>query len=204
MAAVGMVRHYLPEMPDNYTDITYLIFREIVIGAFIGIFPQMLMAALDFAGSIMGHSVGFSNAQTFDPTMNTQSTIISSFLSLLAFTLIMILDLHHTMIAGVIESYFIFQVGQPLPFGDFADFLRQYLSKSFHIGFQIAAPFFLLSVIFNVGTGVISRLMPQLHILFIMMPLQIYLGLGLLFIGLPICMGAFLMYFDQSIFSLFR
>ncbi len=202
MAAVGVVKVYLPEMPEKPFDLFYLIFREVAIGAFIGLFPQFLMAALDFAGSIMGFSVGFSNAQTFDPTMNTQSTIISSFLSFLAFTLIMVLDLHHVMIAGIFDSYTLFPAGEPLPIADFADFFRQYLNKSFHIGFQIAAPFFLLSVIFNVGTGVISRLMPQLHILFIMMPLQIYMGLGLLFLALPVCLMAFMRYFENSLFSI--
>ncbi len=204
MASMGLVKIYLPAMPDNLIDLSYLIFREVAIGAFIGLFPQFIMAALDFAGSIMGHSVGFSNAQAFDPTMNTQSTVISSFLSFIAFTLIVVMDLHHTMIVGVMESYTLFPAGEPLMFGDFADFLRKYLNKSFHIGFQIAAPFFLMSVIFNVGTGVISRLMPQLHVLFIMMPLQVYLGIGLLFLALPICMMAFMLYFEQSLYSIFR
>ncbi len=202
MAAIGMVRTYLPAMPDNILDLFYLIFREIAIGAFIGIFPQILMAALDFAGSIMGFSIGFSNAQSFDPTMNTQSNIIATFLSFMAFTLILVLDLHHLMIAGIIDSYSLFPAGEPLPVGDFADFLRQYLNKSFYIGFQIAAPFFLMAVIFNVGTGVISRLMPQLQVLFIMMPLQVYLGIGLLFIALPILFSVFIMYFEESLLSL--
>ncbi len=202
MAAAGLVKVHLPEMPDSNMEMAYLIFREVVIGAIIGLFPVFLMAAIDFAGSIFGYSVGFSNAQAFDPTMNTQTTIITSFLSLMVFTLIMVLDLHHVMIAGIIDSYTLFPPGEPLPWGDFSEFHRKYLNKSFYIGFQVAAPFFLMSVIFNVGTGVISRLMPQLQILFIMMPLQVYLGLGLLLLALPICLSVFLSYFENSLFSI--
>ena len=201
---VAMVQEAIPPLPASVIELFLLIFKEVVIGIVIGLFPQFLMVALDFAGSMMGHSVGFSNASAFDPTSNTQSTVIGSFLSLLGLILILSMDLHHLMLAGLFDSYRLFVPGQPLPWGDFTSFFSMYLAKSFLIGFQISAPFFLLAILFNVGTGVISRLMPRLQILFIMMPVQVYLGLALLFLALPVCMALYMSYFEESIVILLQ
>ncbi|HLJ20872.1 MAG TPA: flagellar biosynthetic protein FliR, partial [Stellaceae bacterium] len=48
---------------------------------------------------------------------------------------------------------------------------------SFKIGVEMAAPFMIVGTIFYVGVGLISRLTPQLQILFVIQPLQIVAGL---------------------------
>lgn len=53
-------------------------------------------------------------------------------------------------------------------------------------------------IVFYTGMGLVSRLMPQLNIFFLSLPLQIYLGAGLLFITMPIMILWFMRYFDDS------
>ena len=67
------------------------------------------------------------------------------------------------------------------------------------MGFKIGSPFIAFTVIFYVGMGLVSRLMPQLNIFFLSLPLQIYLGLGLLFITVPIMIIWFTKYFEDGI-----
>ena len=58
-----------------------------------------------------------------------------------------------------------------------------------------------MMIVLYSAMGVTSRLMPQLNILFIMLPVQIYLGLGLLMTCLPLMMIWFLRYFEEQIKS---
>ena len=41
---------------------------------------------------------------------------------------------------------------------------------------QLSAPFLVFGLMFNIGLGVLSRLMPQMQVFFVGMPLSILLG----------------------------
>src|SRR3712207_8466856 len=45
---------------------------------------------------------------------------------------------------------------------------------------QLAAPFIAFGILFNLGLGVLSRLMPQLQVFFLAMPAAILIGMAVL------------------------
>ena len=190
-------------MPTGAIDetIRFCLF-EICYGLFLGLMMQIMFQAINLAGNLAGQATGFSNAQVFDPNFQTQSIVIESFLSLVAIVFIFVTDLHHLMFGAVIESYRVFPFGGNLPTGDMAKFLTKSLNESFSIGFKIGSPFVAFTLIFYSGMGLISRLMPQLNIFFLSLPLQIYLGLGVLFLTLPIMILWFTKYFESELYHL--
>ena len=103
------------------------------------------------------------------------------------------------MISAVVDSYHLFPVGASLPWGDFANQLSSSLNASFIMGFKIGSPFVAFTIVFYTGMGLVSRLMPQLNIFFLSLPLQIYLGLGLLFITTPMIILWFIRYYDEGL-----
>ncbi len=199
LVLVPFLSSYLPPAPADFLDFLKLALFEITYGIFIGVFMQMLYSALSMVGNFAGQAIGFSNAQIFDPTFQTQSIVLETFLSIIALTVIFITDLHHLMLSAVVDSYRLFPVGMPLPLSDFSDFLSQTANESFIIGFKIASPFIAFSIVFYVGMGLISRLMPQLNIFFLSLPLQIYLGLGLLFITTPMMILWFAKFYENGL-----
>ncbi|HVK81475.1 MAG TPA: flagellar biosynthetic protein FliR, partial [Verrucomicrobiae bacterium] len=92
--------------------------------------------------------------------------------------------LHHMFLRGVVGSYDLIALGAPPPVGDAADLALQTASTSFRVGFQIAMPVVAAGLIFRVGLGVLSRLIPQIQVFFIIMPLQILGGLVVFALGL--------------------
>ncbi len=189
----------LPPIPQNFADILQMLLFEITYGIFIGIFMQILMAAINLAGNLIGQAIGFSNAQMFDPAFQQQSIIIDSFLTIVALTLIFITNLHHLMLSAVIESYNLLPAGSALPTDDMAQTISKTLTQSFLIGFKLGSPFIAFTIVFYVGMGLLSRLMPQLNIFFLSMPLQIYLGIGLIFITLPVIIIWFIKYYEDGL-----
>lgn len=189
----------LPPIPQNFADILQMLLFEITYGIFIGIFMQILMAAINLAGNLIGQAIGFSNAQMFDPAFQQQSIIIDSFLTIVALTLIFVTNLHHLMLSAVIESYHLLPAGSPLPTDDMAQTISKTLTQSFLIGFKLGSPFIAFTIVFYVGMGLLSRLMPQLNIFFLSMPLQIYLGIGLIFITLPVIIIWFIKYYEDGL-----
>lgn len=194
----------LPSIPAQFAPAFQMLLTEITYGVFLGIFMQMLYSALNLAGNITGQAIGFANAQMFDPAFQQQSIVVDTFLSIVALTIIFITDLHHLMLSAVVDSYSLFPIGSSLPVADFSNSLSQTLNQSFIMGFKIGSPFVAFTIVFYVGMGLVSRLMPQLNIFFLSLPLQIYLGLGLLFITIPIMILWFTKYYEEGLEQLLR
>ena len=187
----------IPALPDSAMALFLLIFGEAFIGLFIGSVARILMAALSIGGMIIATVSGLANALTNDPTAAQQGSIAGSFLSTLALLIIIILDLHHLLLRGVIESYTLFVPGQSLLVGDISQMITRVVAKAFLLGFQIASPFVAVGLIFNLGLGLLSRLMPQMQVFFIAIPLQILIGMGILMIALPMLLGWFITGFEE-------
>lgn len=194
-----LVSPLLPSMPLSALDLFLVLFKEITVGFFLGIFMFFLTASIEVAGHNVSMAIGLSNATAFDPTLNVQSTVITSFLSLLGLTIIAATGTHLLMIRGVIDSYIVFTPEASLPVGDMSKLLVETLASTFRVGIQISSPFIVFSIILQTGMGLLARLMPQLNILFLVMPAQIYLGAGLIMIALPVMMAWFMRYVDDSV-----
>ncbi len=195
---IPVVSKFLPQAPNGFDTLLQYILQEITIGVFLAIIIQTIFSSLSLAGNIAGQAIGFSNAQNFNPATQNQSIIIESFLGVTALTVIFMANLHHLMLNAVIDTYHLFPVGQTLPWGDFANQMSQTVNGAFIAGFKLGAPFIAFNIVFYTGMGLVSRLMPQLNIFFLSLPLQIYLGAGLLFITMPIMILWFMRYFDDS------
>ena len=200
LVAMPLLTPMIPPEPKEFSTIIQYILNEISIGIFLGMIMQFLFFALNLAGSIASQAIGFSNAQIFDPTFQNQTMLIETFLSIIAITVVFIMDIHHLMLEAIIDSYYLFVPGRALPWHDLASHMTETVTKSFTFGFKIGSPFIAFTIIFYSGIGLVSRLMPQLNIFFLSLPLQIYLGIGLLFITAPIMLSVFLGYFDEGLY----
>lgn len=167
----------LPVMPESVIILFILLFGEIVIGLLLGLLARLLVTAMDVAGVVVSFSMSLANAQAFNPAMAAQGSLVGGFLTMLALVLIFVADLHHLMIMAIVDSYSLFPVGEIPPMGDAADLMARMVARAFVIGAQIAAPFVAISLVFYLGMGLLARLMPQVQIFFIAIPIQIILGL---------------------------
>ena len=202
LISLPLVQHYLPNQPESAAELVKLIFFEVVMGALIGTVIQMVMTALNLAGMVISRSAGLMNAFVDDPISNSQSAIVISLLNVMAVVLIFSSGLHGFMIMAIVDSYSLISPNEPFLMGDLLNTVVTVLNKSFHIGLQIASPFLMYALVFQVTMGVMSRLSPQMNIFFVALPLQILLGFALLTIALPAMMLVFLNFFDSNLHSL--
>jgi flagellar biosynthetic protein FliR len=190
----------LPGLPADFVATLVLLFHEIAVGLILGAISRITVMGTQVAGSVIAFQTGLSVAQSADPTNGgIQGAIIGSFLSFLGITLIFATDLHHVALAAIHDSYVIFSPTTPLMFDDAAQMAIQTVSGAFVIGVQMSAPFIVFGLVFYLGIGILSRLMPQLQVFFIAMPATISVGLILLAILLAMIMGWYLMHFENEL-----
>jgi flagellar biosynthesis protein FliR len=169
---------------------------EILIGIVLGATARVTLAALQVAGSVIAQQLGLGFATSVDPTtQGQQGVLIGNFLTLLGVTMLFATDSHHLIIAALNDSYAIFSPGELVPSGDVAALATRAFSAAFKIGMQLSAPFLVFGLVFNIGLGVLARLMPQMQVYFVGVPLSIMAGFLIFAVVLAAMMGSFLDYF---------
>ncbi len=168
---------------------------EILIGIVLGATARVTLAALQVAGAVIAQQLGLGFVTTVDPTQGQQGVLIGNFLTLLGVTMLFATDSHYLVIAALNDSYRIFSPGEVVPSGDVAELATRAFTAAFKIGMQLAAPFLVFGLVFNIGLGVLARLMPQMQVYFVGVPLSILSGFLIFGVVLAAMMGTFLDYF---------
>jgi len=180
--------------PAALAPATVMLIEEILIGAVLGLTARLTISALDVAGSVIAQQLGLGFVTAIDPTQGEQEAIVGNFLTMLGLTLIFATNMHYLVIAALNDSYNVFAPGEVLGTGDVAALVTRTVAGAFRIGIQLSAPFLAFGLLFNIGLGVLSRLMPQMQVFFVALPLSILIGLLFLLLGLGAMMGFFLDY----------
>jgi len=194
----------LPVLPESFLSTGLLIIGEVMIGLMIGGVARVILSALHVGGSVIAFQTGLAASQTFDPSQGVQAAIVASFLTLLGVVMIFATDSHLLILKAISNSYILFPPGHLPPVGDFAQLAIKEVSSSFALGIQISAPFIVYGLVFYIGLGLIARLMPQLQVFFIAMPLNIFLGFVLLLFLVSGIMMWFIQHFQDGLMPFLR
>lgn len=172
-----LVAPHLPNPVPTTAVLFVMITMEFIIGLFIGTVARVFIAALDTAGMVISMASGLGNAQLFNPAFSGQGSLIGAMLSVTGVVLLFATNMHHLLFFGLMESYEMFPVGTIPDTGSMAEVMARAISASFMIGVQIAMPFMVISMMVYIGMGVLTRLMPQIQVFLLALPLQIMLSL---------------------------
>lgn len=190
----------MPALPGDSMAVIGLVFHELAIGLMLGAIVRVTVMSTQVAGAIVAFQSGLSTAQSADPTQaGIQGAVFGSFLSFVGVTLIFATNLHHVALAAIYDSYMVFTVESPLMFDDAAQLMIKTVSHAFIIGVQMSAPFIVFGLVFNLGAGILARLMPQMQVFFVLMPANIIGGLILFALLLTMMMGWYLSAFEEHL-----
>src|ERR1700674_5625609 len=186
---------YHVDIEASMMPLLVLMIHEILIGIVLGATARVTLAALQVAGSVIAQQMGLGFVTAVDPTQGQQGLLVGNFLTLLGLTLLFATDSHYLVIAALNESYAVFSPGETLPSGDVAALATRAFAAAFRIGMQLSAPFLVFGLVFNIGLGVLARLMPQMQVYFVGVPLAILAGFLIFALVIAAMMGTFLDYF---------
>jgi len=194
VALTPVVASAYPSLPLGIGPMAGSLIAEIFTGVFIGLIARIFMSALQVAGTVIAFQSGLAFAMNVDPSQGTQGAIIGNYLVVLGTAMIFATNTHHLMLTALHDSYVLFPPGASFPTTDFLAVAIESMSKAFGLGMQLATPFIVFSLIFYLGIGIISKLIPQVQIFFVAMPANILVGFILLLLMLSALM---LWFFDH-------
>lgn len=167
----------LPNPVPGPLGLSVLMAMEFITGLLIGTVARILMSALDTAGMVISTTSGLGNAQLFNPAFATQGSLIGSFLTTTGVLVFFAANMHHLLFYALVGSYELFPVGGIVDTGGMAEMISRAVNAAFLIGVQLASPFLVISMMIYIGMGVLSRLMPQVQVFLLALPIQIVVSL---------------------------
>lgn len=174
----------LPQMPSDVFTLALLAFSEVMVGLTLAFITQIIFAAVEFSGQIIGMQMGLTISSILDPTQGTQTQIMSVVQTLFATLMFLSLNIHHLFIRAIIDSFRVIPLGGWRLSGELLNFLVMRTADIFIIGIRLAAPVMVALLLTTVALGVMSRAFPQMNIFMVSMPLNV--GLGLVILGMTL------------------
>jgi len=163
-------------------EIALLIIKELFIGFSLGLLVNIFISALSYAAEIISYFMGLTVVNVFDPTFG-QISVLNRFFILLFYFIFFVTDSYQYVLGSIIMSF------QYIPLDNFYineniwQFIIEKSSYIFMMGFQIAFPFALILFLINVALALVNRLIPQINVFIVGLPLQIFVGLATLAFG---------------------
>ncbi|WP_037228254.1 flagellar biosynthetic protein FliR [Roseobacter sp. GAI101] len=182
-------------------DLLWLIFSETVNGLLLGIGVRLFILALQTTGSIAAQSTSLS--QILGGAAVEPIPAMGYILVFAALALAVTAGLHVKAASLLIYSYDTLPMGQfPNP-SDLSEWGLAQTSHAMSLAFTLAAPFVILSLLYNLALGAINKAMPQLMVAFVGAPVITAGGLFILCIASPLLLGTWLSALDQYLINPF-
>lgn len=180
MLLLPLIQPVLPaEVPGPFATLA-IVFAEGVTGAWIGWLARLFMLALPLAGQVAASMLGLTNVLQPDVTLGPQTSSLAKLFGAAAPVLLFASGMHSLPIAAMAGSFALVPPGHLLPAGDAVQMAIGAVAGCFALAVQFASPFILAGVVWQLGMGMLSRLVPQLQVYFAAMPGQILGGFILL------------------------
>lgn len=182
-------------LPVDGVGLTVMVAKETIIGLALGFAVSIVFSAVQVGASFIDTTMGFSMANIIDPLNNTQASVFGSFYSLVATLSFLAIEGHHWMIAGFARSFTIISVDQMPRFDRMLDNAQVIFVQLFVMAFQIAAPVIVTLLVVDVVLGVVARVVPQMNVFFVGIPLKVGVGMLAIIVALP----AFVNFFEGRV-----
>lgn len=169
---------------DSWTLILNCI-AEVATGLTLGYITNLCFTAVSIAGNYLDMQAGFSMISMFDPTTSTNVTLIEKIFSMTATALFFAINGHHILIKAIINSFDRVSIGKFILNENTIMVVVKTFSEFFTIGMRIAIPITLVLVFTDLVLGMVARIIPQLNVMVLGLPIKILVSLGFISLTLP-------------------
>lgn len=189
MVVLPSIGVFAEPLPDDFLQYALMGAGETLIGMMMGFVMTLVFSAIQIAGQIIDMQSGFALINVFNPALESQVPVFGFFLFLVAALLLLAVDGHHLMIRYLAATF------DSIPPGNFVvrpELLHEVSSWGrvmFVDGLVIAAPVAASLTLAYVVLGILSRVVPQIHLFVVGFPMTIALSLVMVALFMPLYVG---------------
>jgi flagellar biosynthetic protein FliR len=167
----------VPFSAQAYSNPGLILPTEFLIGLLLTMGIRIAFAGLHLGGQLISNHLGFSMVQSIDPQTENRSTLMSGYVTLIGYVMLLAANQHYMMFRALAESYKAFPIGGSITLNQWFGTLTQVSAELFMIGWKIALPIFVITFVLELTVGFISRIQPQINTMVITAPMKLLVGL---------------------------
>lgn len=171
-------------VPPGLAGLTLPLLGEAAFGALLGLALHLAFAALAMAGRLLDLQMGFGMAAVLDPVTRTNVPVMGVALTMLGLAVFFGVEGHQALLRGLVSTTQWVPPGNVWRLPDPA-FLARAMGAMFSLAVVVMAPALFLLLLTEVVLSFTSRVLPQMNVLFIGMPVKALVGLSTLAIAAP-------------------
>lgn len=168
-------------VPTNMPTLMVYMLKEFMVGYLIGFVANFLFVGVRMAGQFISVQMGLSIANAMDPSSGEQTPVIGQIYTYMLTIIFLLLGAHQWLFLGLHRSFVTIAPGLEFLFS--ASLVEQILKMSaemFVIAVSLALPIFCVLFIKDVLLGVVAKMIPNMNIFMVAMPLKVLIGVFLL------------------------
>lgn len=166
-----------------------LLAGEATYGLALGLIAVLLFSVVKLGGHFVERQMGFTMAHIMDPLTNEEGKPLGNLLEMIFVLLFLGVNGHHLFLLVISKSYEAFPAGTVPTIGVLTGGVVSAGSAMLVASLRLAAPILAAFLVLMVTLALLARLIPEMNILFISMPMRMAMGLTMTAMFLPFVNG---------------
>lgn len=168
-----------------------LVGREILFGSLIGLGANILFESFSLAGGLIARQLGMAIANVMDPSSQQQQPVYSQFWFLVMVAFLFVTNAHHLLIVTLYDNFSLL----PLGLGGFpasaGESVVRTMSSALLYAVKLSLPAMIFLLLLDTAFAFLARVMPQMNVFFVTLPLKIGIGYLVMIISIDIFQSLF-------------
>lgn len=160
--------------------------RELALGALLGFAAMLLFYAVHWMSDLVDFSLGFGFAYLADPFTQERAAVVGRVTGLALVVLFLCVDGLHALVRVLAASFQLV----PVASAQFAPALASQIAQSWTaatvLALQLLLPPLAAAWLIDFASGLVGRVLPQMNVFLVTMPVKIVAGLLALLAALPV------------------
>lgn len=174
------------QAPTEYSIISVVTMGigEVFIGLTIGLCVTILVTAAEIAGMTVAQQAGLALGEVFNPTYDDQTSVLGQMYGIVFLTILLLAGGLRESVAALLDSYTVIPLMSRYASEPYLMLVVELITAAFILGIRLSAPVLFALILTTVILGLVSRAMPQLHILAVGFAFKVLAALALLALGM--------------------
>jgi flagellar biosynthetic protein FliR len=186
LTGVAMHGQHIPGQP---LEVALLVVENLLVGLLLSFVVAGVFAAVQMAGGLADILSGFSFGATVDPINGNQGGTFSELYSLIGVMLFIAIGGDAWLMRGIARTFTLVPLTKGPNLTSLTNAAEASVASLFVSAVEVAAPLILALLITDVAFGMVSRVVPQMNVFSVALPLKVGVSLLVVAASLPFLGG---------------
>jgi len=170
-------------------DLMISLIKEFAVGFSMGFIMQMFLAIFHIGGEVIDLQMGFSMAQMYDPSSNSQISVTGNLMTIMYTLLFFITNSHLSLMAIAVKSFDVIPIGLGSVSSKVGVYFVELFGYILVYAVQLALPIIVTEILVEVAVGIMMKVVPNINVFVVNMQLKLLVGLIVILTIIPALVG---------------